>query len=64
MEYDHPIQHARVMCRVGHTFREPIDDDVQTDDNWLIVDSDVEVDSKAKDLEVGYLSLGVEEEDY
>lgn len=55
--------HAKAMCLVGQTFRELLDDDVPTDDDPLLVDSDVEINSDAEDPGMGYLSPDVEEND-
>lgn len=57
-------EHARAMCRMGHTFRKLVDDDMPTNNDRLMVDFDVRVDSNVEDSEVGYLSPDVEKEDY
>lgn len=46
--YDYPMnEHARAMCWVGHTFWEPINDDVLINDEHLLVYSNINVDSRA-----------------
>lgn len=65
LDYDYPInKYARAMCRVGHTLKKMMYDDVPTDNERLLVDSDIKVDSDDMDFEVGYLSTDVKKEYY
>lgn len=44
--------HARMMCRIGPTFVEPIDDDVNTKDEFAQGDLDVEDESEEEEGDV------------
>lgn len=41
----------------------PVDDDVPTNDDWFLMDSNILVDSFIEDSEVGYRSTNMEEEE-
>lgn len=45
------------MCKIESTFYEP------TDDGHLLVDLEINIDTKWEDLEVGYLSPDVDDGD-
>ncbi|MCD7470247.1 hypothetical protein HAX54_009967 [Datura stramonium] len=45
LNIDYPLsEHSRSFCRVEPEFKEPLDDDVATDDELTRVDSDIESD--------------------
>lgn len=65
LDSDYPVNdHARAMCQVGQTFTELIENDVPTDDDHVLLDSDVDIDSDTQDSKAGYLSPNIEEDDY
>ncbi|MCD7453860.1 hypothetical protein HAX54_022356 [Datura stramonium] len=57
MDY-HLREHSRALCKVGPGFKEPLDDDVATDDEMVRVDSDIESsDDNEEDSEIGEATL-------
>lgn len=49
---------------MGQTFRKLAEDNVLTNDDCLLVDSNLEIDSDAEDFEARYMSCDLKEDDY
>lgn len=64
LETDYALNDSvKAMCCVDPTFRKPGEDDVLTDDENLLVDYNIEIDSYQKDSEAKYLSPNIDEGD-